>query len=298
MKSAVNLILFFIVAQLASCQSGNDLEVNKAKPDTSSVEKGSEVKTIGWINPEGKGVSQRILLPEGYERIDVKAGSFHEYLISHPLKPDGSPVNYFDGSEKIAPSVYCAVFDQNIGSKDLHQCADAVMNLKATYHYGRKEYDKIHFNFTSGHRAEYKKYAEGYRASIKGSKVNWVKTANRDYSEKTFRKYMNLIYSYCGTASLSKELKKVELKDILPGDIFILGGHPGHAVIVLDVVQNDQGDKAFLLAQSYMPAQQTQVLVNPQSNDRSPWYFVKDLEGQLETPEWSFELDQLMRFQD
>lgn len=293
-------MVFFLAFHLASCQDKSGLKVNNSNPDTVSIinPKESGVSVEGWINPEGKNLKTRIFLPEGYERMQVVAGSFHEYLISYPLQKDGARVKYFDGSEKIGSNVYCAVFDQEIGNRDLHQCADAVMNLKASYHFDRREYDKIHFNFTSGHRADFKKYAEGYRASIKGSKVNWIKSANRDYSKKTFRKYMNLIYSYCGTASLSKELRKVELKDIKPGDIFILGGHPGHAVIVLDVAKNSEGEKTFLLAQSYMPAQQTQVLLNPLADDRSPWYFVKDLKNQLQTPEWDFELSQLMRFQD
>lgn len=300
MKTRLSILVILLFFQLASCQEKSDLEVNNTKPDTSSIEtyQISDNKAEGWINPDGKTIKDRIFIPESYERIPCAKGSFHDYLLSYPLQPDGAIVKYYDGGEKYSPTVYCAVFDQDIGTKDLHQCADAVMNLKASFHYGQKEYDKIHFNFTSGDRADYKKYAEGYRASIKGSKVSWVKKANRDYSETTFRKYMELIYSYCGTASLSKELKKVKLKDILPGDVFILGGHPGHAVIVLDVVQNEQGEKAFLLAQSYMPAQQTQVLLNPESTDQSPWYFVKDLDEQLQTPEWTFELDQLMRFQD
>jgi hypothetical protein len=298
MKFLSYLSLSILILSVVSCQGQTDLEVNKTKPQKKVSENLASAETKGWIDPNGMTVKDRILLPEGFERSTIKTGSFHEYLLNHPLQPDGARVKLYDGSEKIVYDVYCAVFDQDIGTKNLHQCADAVMNLRASYFYENKEYDKIHFNFTSGDRADYKKYAEGYRASIKGSKVSWVKKANRDYSEKTFRKYMELIYSYCGTASLSKEMVEIGLKDIQPGDVFILGGHPGHAVLVLDVVTNSEGGKAFLLSQSYMPAQQSQILINPKSNDQSPWYFVKDLTDGLETPEWSFELNQLMRFQN
>lgn len=290
---------FLLLSSVSSCQDSN-LEVNKTPPDSSNVntEKVKVDSREPWINQEGNTVEERILLPEGYTRKSVERGTFPAYLLNYKLKPHGSYVSYFDGTEKVNSGVYCAVFDQEIGDRDLHQCADAVMNLKASYHFSRKEYDKIHFNFTSGDRADFKKYAEGYRASISGSKVNWVKKAKPDYSEKTFRNYMNLIYSYCGTASLAKEMDAVDLEDIKAGDVFILGGHPGHAVIVLDVVQNQEGEKAFLLAQSYMPAQQTQVLINPLSKDQSPWYFVKDLKDELETPEWTFKLNSLKRFRN
>ena len=86
---------------------------------------------------------------------------------------------------------------------------------------------------------------------------------------------------------------KIQMKDIAAGDVFIHGGFPGHAVLVLDVVENETGEKKFLLGQSYMPAQDFHVLKNP--NSQNPWYS-NQMEGPLETPEWTFELDDLKRF--
>ena len=43
------------------------------------------------------------------------------------------------------------------------------------------------------------------------------------------------------------------------GDVLIQGGSPGHAVIVVDMAENPAtGEKLYLLAQSYMPAQDIQ----------------------------------------
>jgi hypothetical protein len=79
------------------------------------------------------------------------------------------------------------------------------------------------------------------------------------------------------------------------GDVFIEAGSPGHAEIIVDMAENENGEKIFLLAQSYMPAQQTQILLNPNDEKISPWY---SLEGydKLVTPQWTFELNQLKRF--
>ena len=79
------------------------------------------------------------------------------------------------------------------------------------------------------------------------------------------------------------------------GDVFIKGGSPGHAVIVVDMAKSSTGETLFLLAQSYMPAQEIQILVNPVNDDLSPWYSTKYLDY-LQTPEWGFEIDELMRF--
>lgn len=51
----------------------------------------------------------------------------------------------------------------------------------------------------------------------------------------------------------------------------------------------------FLLAQSYMPAQEIHILKNPNNENLSPWYQIPD--GQvLETPEWTFQTTELRRF--
>jgi hypothetical protein len=92
----------------------------------------------------------------------------------------------------------------------------------------------------------------------------------------------------CGSASLQKQLRThVEMKNIEPGDVLIHGGFPGHAVIVMDVAANKQGSKIYLLAQSYMPAQDIHVLRNPSDKNLSPWYQVND-ETIIETPEYTF----------
>ena len=90
----------------------------------------------------------------------------------------------------------------------------------------------------------------------------------------------------------------VPYTSLQPGDVFIKGGSPGHAVIVVDVAIYPQtGKKVFLLAQSYMLAQQIHILVNPANRGLSPWYELSDNdEGKLYTPEWVFEKKDLKRF--
>ena len=101
---------------------------------------------------------------------------------------------------------------------------------------------------------------------------------------------------YAGSYSLSKELKKINIKNIQIGDIFIKGGFPGHAVIVLDAAKNENGDIRFVIGQSYMPAQDIHVLKNPQNRTLSPWYSI-NLQEQLVTPEYYFDWNDLRRFE-
>ncbi|MEL6142296.1 MAG: DUF4846 domain-containing protein, partial [Bacteroidota bacterium] len=106
-----------------------------------------------------------------------------------------------------------------------------------------------------------------------------------------------MVFSYAGTLSLAKELQPKSLTEIAIGDVFIRGGSPGHAVLVVDkAIDPSKGEILVLLAQSYMPAQDIHVLRNPNNSPDNPWYTVKEMSQQIRTPEWTFSPDELMRF--
>jgi hypothetical protein len=64
----------------------------------------------------------------------------------------------------------------------------------------------------------------------------------------------------------------------------------------VDVAQHkNSGKKVFLLAQSYMPAQEIHVLKNPDDPALSPWYRL-DFGETLRTPEWSFSKNDLVNW--
>jgi len=249
------------------------------------------------INPEGNTLETRFSTPTGFKRIAAEENSYASYLRNLPLKPDGSKVQLYDGSLKSNFDVYHAVVDLPIGKRDLHQCADAVMRLRAEYLWNQKQYDKIHFNFTNGFLANYSEWMKGKRIVVKGNDVYWSASETAGNTYEIFWKYMEMVFSYAGTLSLSKELKSVQVSDMQIGDVFILGGSPGHAVLVVDMaIDSTSGKKIFMLAQSYMPAQEIQILQNPNGNS-SPWYST-DFGDVLSTPEWTFKATDLKRFED
>ena len=249
------------------------------------------------LQTTGTTVATRIVPPSGFSRTNFDAKSFAYYLQNLPLKQHGTKVRLFDNSTKEYQEGTCAVVDMEIGNTDLQQCADAVIRLRAEWLWKQKRYSEIHFNFTSGEQVDYVKWAEGYRIKVLGSKINWEKKANKDYSYITFRKYLDKIFMYAGTASLTRELQSVPISNIQPGDVFIKGGNPGHAMIVIDVVSNPTTkQKAFLLAQSFVPAQEIEIVKNLKDNVNSPWYIVNPSELNITTPQWTFTIHELKRF--
>jgi len=276
----INIIIFIFLSlysQLSCSQSTGTGYNNSHKTDTTvQVNQPYKQEIISKI----KKVDD-IPLPNGYERAKVNDLSFAWYLRNLPLDNADNNVYSYDGSVIMGKNGYqYAVIDIDIGKRDLQQCADAVMRLRAEYLYHQKKYAEIHFNFLSDGKPRYY--------------TTYAKT-NRTYPK--FRKYMDYIFAYANTGSLKKELKKVnKLKDIQIGDVFIQSGVPfGHAVIVIDVALNKQtGEKIFMLAQSFMPAQSIHILKNYDTK-LNPWYSV-DFGESLDLPSWTFYPVDLRRF--
>ncbi len=240
-------------------------------------------------------VEDRFAPPVGYSRKPAGAGSFGAYLRLLPLKPADAQVHLFDGRLKNNQGVHAAVIDMSVGTKDLQQCADAVMRLRAEFLFAADRKDEITFNFTNGFNASFARWTKGERIRVHGNACSWVSGGKAGATHDDLLNYLEMVFSYAGTASLSKELKDCSTSPVQPGDLFIQGGHPGHAVIVVDAAYDGTGGQVFLLAQSYMPAQEIHVLKNPKDPNLSPWFKLNDGE-ELVTPEWTFQWDQRKRW--
>ena len=259
--------------------------------------RGDRASAYPWIEGAAPGadtIEARFQPPEGYTRVAVEDGSFGAWLRNLPLLPGTPEVLLYDGTPKHNQTAQAAVIDIDVGNRDLQQCADAVIRLRAEYLRSAGRDRDVCFRFTNGEPAAWPRWAEGFRPRIEGRRTSWAKTARPARGYSAFRGYLTAVFRYAGTASLERELGPVDRVE--PGDVFIEGGFPGHAVIAVDVAESPAG-RAVLLAQSYMPAQQVHVLVNPAEPAASPWYEY-DPSASLETPEWRFDSGRAMRFRE
>jgi hypothetical protein len=233
----------------------------------------------GWqsgIHGPASTLATRIAPPEGFTRVEAAEGSSAAWLRGLPMRPENAPVLTHTGKPKWRQDVHAAVIDIDIGTRDLQQCADAIMRLRAEWLFSQQRDKEIAFNDTDGKRRRFASYRRQDHAGL--------------------RKYMDLVFAYAGTYSLERELRPVAPDQIATGDVWIKGGFPGHAVLVADMVENrDTGERRFLLLQSYMPAQDIHVLKNPNATDGSPWYAVP-AGDEFVTPEWVFKSTALRRW--
>lgn len=266
MKNALSL---FALLALISCNTLNSEGVL-----TSSSLNFEE--STSMINQFGKTVLERIDAPFGYTRVRVNAEGFGAYLRTLPLKPAGSLVTYYNGETKPNNNIYVSVVDMPISDRNLQLSTDSVMRLISEYLYSKKEYDRIVFHADK-------------------QPLSFVDFAHNDFTQDKFNQYMDYVMEEVNTPSFCADLKSIPLRDIKIGDIFVQNSLPnGHAVIVVDMVENRKGEKLVLLAQGFYPAQEIHLLANPNQDELSPWYLIK--EGNLLTPEWRFMSTDLMRF--
>ena len=252
-------LLSIILPVLSSCQEAASTAGHPSKPSSSKL-----VPTrVSEIPP-----------PEGFRRFNGKDTGFAAWLRNVPLKKDNA-VYLYNGQLKANQDAQFAVLDIPVGRKDLQQCADAVMRLRASWLYSQGRYEEIKFSDNNGRM--------------------YVCPPSPDSA--AFERYLQTVYSYCGTISLAQQLRAVHWFDeIQPGDVLIRGGSPGHAVIVMDVVINDMNQKYYMLAQSYMPAQSIHILKNYANADGSPWYDARQANSLISTPEWKFHKHELKRW--
>lgn len=244
-----NLIMTIILPILSSCTT----------PPPSEQPIDQNINTVGDIK-----------LPLGFTRLQAEEGSFASWLRNLAIRGDNT-VYLFNGNKKQNQQAQYAVLDVSVGKKDLQQCADAIMRLRADYLLSEGRASEISFRDNNGKQ---------YKAPLNGNRQD-------------FDRYLEQVYAYCGTLSLEKQLRpKQAFNSISPGDVLIKGGSPGHAAIVLDVAVNREGHRIFLLANSYMPAQDIHIVNNPTAPSLSPWYSAEN-RSLIELPEWRFTVNQL-----
>jgi hypothetical protein len=248
----------------------------------------------GSINPYPAIGS--IPLPVGYHRLPADQDSFAAWLRKVGLKKDRT-VYLYDGSPKLNQDAQFAVLDVSVGHTDLQQCADAVMRLRSEFLYARKDFINIDFYTEQGVRLNFLHWANGERFRlVNGRLVKYTLPGSDRYCDNRacFNAYLETVFSYCGTRTLERQLVPAPgINAIAPGQVLIRGGSPGHAMLVVDVADDANGHRIYLLAQGYMPAQDIHIVNNPANTFLSPWYQAEGAAAVVNTPEYEFKINEL-----
>ena len=203
------LLLFFFFSCSDTAHQTDDAFISP-KPSIDYA-----VETDSDLSPNPYARVGEIPLPKGYTRVSAAPGTYGSFLRNIKLKSNKT-VYLYNGSPKRYQGSQFAVLDISVQNRDLQQCADAVMRLRAEYFYGKKQYDKILFIDNENGQYRFKS----------------------PYTRSNFDKYLLRVFGMCGSASLSKQMRSQNWSNLKIGDVLIKGGFPGHAVTIMDVAEN------------------------------------------------------------
>ena len=244
-----------------------------------------------WLTPTTRIRSTplvtRFKTPAGFRRIALSHGSFGAWLRNLPIRTDRTHVLSYADDPLSRPSAAVVLMD--VGQRDLQQCADSAIRLHAEFLWHAGRASRAGYHFTSGDLSKWTDWQRGERFKLRGRGVDRVSGKARSNTHKSYRRWLDLIFTYAGTLSLHRDTDAVGTRPYAPGDTFLLGGSPGHAVVLLDIAQNGDGDTLGLIGQGFMPAEDFHVLKDSGSHVVDGVWFKlpKEMDAPIPTPSWS-----------
>jgi len=255
-----------------------------------------EEPTFSLIDTSGMQIFSRFRTPSGYDRILAEKGSFGEHLRTTLLRPHDAQVYYYNGKVKYQRNVYDAVLAWDITSNAMTGI-DCLTWFHSEYCFKTGRHDLIAYPLHSGFLMDFNRWKLGERVFMEDNQFRWEKTADPDDSYFQLRNFQEYVFAYADVKSAKYQTEAISPSEIRFGSVFISEDRWGHGVIVVDVADNPAtGDRVFLLAQSFVPGQEMQILQNPIRDELSPWYSVSDLDSILVTPEWTFTRNEVFQF--
>jgi len=193
--------------------------------------------------------------PAGAHR--APADAFGAWLGDLPLYEPGRQVLSYDGRPMAMNAA--RVVNIPVGTRDLQQCADSALRLRATWQ--RSVGQSPAFHYTSGDLSSWSGWSAGTRPRVSGSNVSFIAhAAPPDTGDAGFEAWLMDLYTYAGTRSLAFDT--VAATEPRAGDLVVVPGSPGHAVVLLDVA-TDGATTWVLVGQGFMPAMDFHVLGGP-----------------------------------
>lgn len=228
-----------------------------------------------------------IPLPPGYKRATLQGNGLGEWLRDYPFAKSDQ-VFLFNGEPSPNQYMQYKVLDLSIGSQNLQQCADAIMRLRSEYFFDKEIYDAIRFP-ARGVVFAYTDYLNGMRYKLHVNKL--IKVPNvahyMEPSKTNMHDFLQIVFAYCGTYSVYEASQQIRASEVMPGDMLIKPGSPGHAMIVMDIAVHEKtGEQIVLLAQGFMPAQSMHIVKNEYDTVLNPWYVLQS--ETVETPGFNF----------
>ena len=245
----------------------------------------TQAYTYGAASSDAAGVtSEDSTTTEARVNTSGEVYTMAQAMRTLPVKKAGEEVMLYTGAKKEKQDSYIAIFDLPLDKGNLQQRSSTIMRLYGEYFWMNRDYDNLGFALLSNFNMDYNKWIAGKRLAAGNGTFGWYEGGDNGDTYDNFLEYMQYYFKYTGMDSLLAASKETKAENISVGDFF-LDEKKENAAMVVDVAEDSEGDRCFLLASGGSPAQDMEILKNPAHED--PWYYVSELKDTFETPEFT-----------
>jgi hypothetical protein len=225
--------------------------------------------SMGQTSPQNT-ISSFFNAPKGYTRISVTKNSFEAWIRNLPLKPPQSPVLDFRGKifKSKDDTTVAAVVDWKISNRRLDQCMDILIRFYAEYLWENDLHDKLILPLPGGQFIKWKDWENGFRPKFKGINFDLIKSEKYNPTKDNYDRFLNLVFAETHTQQFYYAYPAIDKKNVQGGDFIVKKGIKGHAVMIVDIAQNSDGNMIALIGQGDTPACEFYLLNYKKDN---PW---------------------------
>ncbi len=225
--------------------------------------------SIGQPN-SGNTILSCINPPAGFHRVEIRKNSFAEWLRNLQLKPPESPVVDFRGKifKSKDDTTVAAVIDWEIKGRRFDQCMDILVRFYAEYLWDKEELEKLNLPLPGKQSLKWTDWEKGFRPKFKGINFDLVKSEKYNSSKKNYNKFLNLVFAESHTQQFYYAYSVIEKQNVQVGDFIVKRGVKGHAVMIVDLAIDPEGNLVALIGQGDTPACEF-YLLNYKKDD--PW---------------------------
>lgn len=240
-------------------------------------------------------IAGRIGIPAGFREVPVEPGSWAEWLRFLPLMPAHSPIRGVDDKPLGWPGIPAPPGVVDMDVRRNQECADTILRLRAEYLRWAGHGDRLAFSLAGGGTISWADWRRGMRPVPVGSRVRMLRVASPSESRQSFEGFLDAVFSWCNTDSLSRDGRPVAPDDLRIGDYVSRpgAGARGHAMMIVDLAVDAEGNWRALILQGAMPAQSAHLLRAGTGSAWIPLYPARS----FSVPGWrDFPWDLLRRF--
>ncbi|EKR71285.1 hypothetical protein LEP1GSC041_1689 [Leptospira noguchii str. 2006001870] len=191
-----------------------------------------------------------IPLPPGTTRVRFEKKSFPDFVQNISLKSDRTLWTYKKQNIILRYDTIAVLDVPLLFQSDLEQCADYTMRIWAEYHKQSNLLNRLYLFDYNGNQKFFSKSGLSYSSFLRKAFVS------------------------SNSYSLKKGGKTISETDLKPGDLFVQNetGGIGHVSMILDLAENQKGEKFFLIGFSFMPAQEMHIERAPKEFGYRGWF--------------------------